>query len=68
MTALVSLLFIVMIPIYCISLQNFPYTFLLTFFLTFLVTLIILVSSQASNERMTTYTNINLVGATTPIK
>ena len=41
MTALVSLLFIAMIPIDC-KITNFPYTCLFTF----LVTIVILVNSQ----------------------
>ena len=50
MTALVSLLFIAMIPTDC-KITNFPYTCLLTFF----VTIIIFgeVTNATLNERMT---------------
>ena len=59
MTALVSLLFIAMIPIDC-KLQIFPYTCLFTF----LVTIIIFgeLTSATSEERITT--NIIFAGST----
>jgi len=61
MTALVSLLFIAMIPILIVKLQIFPYTCLFTFFGNHYN--ISELASDTSKERMTT--NIIFVGATT---
>jgi len=60
MTALVSLLFIAMIPIYCKITNFFPYTCLFTF----LATIIIFgeLTSTTSNERITM--NIIFAGGT----
>ena len=59
MTALVSLLFIAMIPIDC-KITNFPYTCLFTFFVTIIIFGVL--TSATSNERMTT--DIIFTGAT----